>query len=91
MARVAWFREAREDLRATGDIIAAAQILDLAERELDLTPADSSLEGSVPGSADIKWRRCVPRSERASFESFDTDDADGEFRVSPHDYVLIVR
>ncbi len=90
MARVAWFREAREDLRAAGDPVAATEIIDLAERELDPSPKPSSLEGSVPGDPDVKWRRCVAKSDRDSFESFDPDDSD-EFRVSSHDYVLMYR
>ncbi len=91
MGRVAWFREAREDLRATGDMIVIAQVLDLAERELDPTPVDSSIEGSVPDSLDVKWRRCVLRSERTDFESFEAADDDDEFTISPHDFVLMYR
>lgn len=91
MSRVTWFREAREDLRHIGDVIVIAQIVDLAERELDLEPTGSSIEGTLPDDPRLKWRRCIGRAERSNFESFDPDERDGEYRVDPCDYVLAYR
>lgn len=91
MSRIAWKREAREDLRSIGDILVLVEIIELAESELDMTAVSSSIEGDVPGDADVRWRRCIPRAERQGFESFDLDERDGEFRLAACDYVLAYR
>jgi hypothetical protein len=91
MPNVSWFREAHEDLRHIGDVVTMAKIIELAERELDPQPADSSIEGSVSTDPRVKWRRCIPRGDRERFESFEPDDQEGEFRVNPYDYVLAYR
>ena len=91
MPAVTWFREAEDDLRRIGDPIVMAQIIELAEQELSLEPRSSSIEGAVPDVPHVRWRRCVARSERRAFESYDTDERDGEFRVVAHDYVVVYR
>ena len=68
-----------------------AQILDLADAELEVTPENSSIQGSLVQQPGIKWRRCVPVHQRADFESFDTADDDDDFRVVPHDFVIMYR
>lgn len=86
---ILWSRLAREDLREVHDRSARAEIIDIAERELQLSVESSDYEGSLQGYEHVFWRRAIPAGALELFHSYELDT--DEYTYQACDYVYIYR
>jgi hypothetical protein len=89
--RVEYSPDAREQLRAIGDVSVLACIMDLAARELSFPKSETPLEGRVASNPQNAWRRAVPRAELPLYTRIDLDDNCDEFSAQACDYALVYR
>jgi hypothetical protein len=90
VGRIDWGEGAIEDLHAIDDTSVIAQILDLAETELQSFDVDNAIERRSSVNPSMMVRRAVRRADIAIYEQFDLDDTD-EFETQACDYCIVYR
>lgn len=90
VGRIEWSNDAVEDLHRVPDKAVCAEIMDLAETELERASLSSPIEGIVAKYPHLWWRRAVRRADLPQFLSFDLGD-DDEFHNQACDYVIVYR
>jgi plasmid stabilization system protein ParE len=90
VGRVGWSDDAVEDLHRISNAEVCSEVIDLAETELDITPARAPTQGTLVSRPNLWWRRAVRRADVSQFLSLEVGD-NGELDVCAHDYVIVYR